>query len=62
MNNQQESLTSSGSWFPNPQQMAKAAKSGGVLTMPTAPDPQKHLQDANKGKITDFREPAKPKS
>jgi hypothetical protein len=60
--NQHESLTSPGSWFPNPQQMTDLAKTGGVLTMPTAPDPQKHLQDANKGKITDFSKPAKPKS
>jgi hypothetical protein len=40
--------------------MAKAVKTGGVLTKPTAPTPEQHLEDANKGKITDFGKPKRP--
>jgi hypothetical protein len=48
------------SWFPTPEQLTQAVKTGGVLTMPMTPTPEKHLQDANKGKVTDFSKPAKP--
>jgi hypothetical protein len=61
MNNNRESLNSSGSWFPNAQQMTDLAKTGGVVTMPTASDPQKHLEDVKQGKVTNFSKTSKSK-
>jgi hypothetical protein len=48
------------SWFPSAEEMSKAAKYGGVFSKPTAPSPEQHLQDANKGKITNFDKPKRP--
>jgi hypothetical protein len=48
-------------WFPTPEQMTQAVKTGRILTTSTAPDPQKHLEDANKGKVTNFSKTSKSK-
>jgi hypothetical protein len=45
-------------WFPTPEQMTQAVKSGGVLTY--TPTPEQHLEDAKKGKVTNFAKPKRP--
>jgi hypothetical protein len=49
------------SWFATPEELAKATKTGAVLTKPTAPTPEQHLQDAKQGKVTNFDKSSKGK-